>query len=40
MVKYAIIALEGNHDQALVGKLLKVLGFKSEEVISWLKLTN
>ena len=34
MVKYAIIALEGNHDQALVGKLLKVLGFKSEEVIS------
>ena len=31
MVKYAIIALEGNHDQALVGKLLKVLGFKSFE---------
>ena len=29
MVKYAIIALEGNHDQALVGKLLKILGFKS-----------
>ncbi|MDE5094501.1 MAG: hypothetical protein O4804_09785 [Trichodesmium sp. St11_bin5] len=29
MVKHAIIALEGNHDQALVAKLLKNLGFKS-----------
>ncbi|MEM1168238.1 MAG: DUF3226 domain-containing protein [Cyanobacteria bacterium P01_H01_bin.35] len=28
MVKYAIIAVEGNHDQALVSKLLKLLGFK------------
>lgn len=27
MVKYAIIGVEGNHDQALVSKLLKVLGF-------------
>ncbi|WP_293141545.1 hypothetical protein [Okeania sp. SIO3I5] len=29
MVKYAIIAVEGNHDQALVTKLLKLLDFQS-----------
>ncbi len=28
MVKYAIIGVEGNHDQALVSKLLKNLGFQ------------
>ncbi len=31
MVKYAIIGVEGNHDQALVSKLLKLLGFKRFE---------
>jgi hypothetical protein len=28
MVEYAFIAVEGNHDQAFIGKILKVLGFK------------
>ncbi|NEP91175.1 MAG: hypothetical protein F6K18_32670 [Okeania sp. SIO2C2] len=28
MVKYSIIAVEGNHDQALVSNLLKLLGLK------------
>jgi len=28
MVEYAFIAVEGNHDQAFIGKILKLLGFK------------